>query len=282
MFSPFGYEDLAGYLPGAGSRVVGSGRTRRGRSETTASLPSSQNPAGQPLSGQIAQMCGDDTREVAGWPIERIQQLIMPTDEQRMALDDLANASVRAAQIIKTACPTSVAFTPTGRLAAMQQRIEAMAQAIDVVRSPLETFYGALTDEQKAQLNAANQTPEQQNARARGSLGLNCSATNAATRSGRGRRSSAAVRPNEAQLVRLNALQSAAAQAAEQLAASCPSELPVTPPARLAAVAKRLDVMLQAVKSVRAALDDFYGSLNDEQKAQFNLIGQPRTAQRQG
>ncbi len=276
MFSPFGYEDLVGYLPGAGSTVASGGRTRRGRSETTASLPS-----GQPLSGQIAQMCGDDSKEVAGWPIERIQQLIMPTDEQRAALDDLANASVRAAQIIKTACPTSVAFTPTGRLAAMQQRIEAMAQAVDVVRAPLEKFYGALTDEQKAQLNAANQTPEQQNARARGSLAQNCSATNAATQ-WPGPQIERAVRPNEAQLARLSALQSAAAQAAEQLAASCPSDLPVTPPARLAAVAKRLDVMLQAVKSVRAALGDFYGSLNDEQKAQFNLIGQPRTAQRQG
>jgi hypothetical protein len=274
LFSPFGYQDLAGYLPGAGGRVVSSARTRRGRSETTASLPPSQNPA-----GQIVHMCGDDTREVAGWPIDRIQRLIMPTDEQRMGLDDLANASVRAAQIIKTACPTSVAFTPTGRLAAMQQRIEAMAQAVDVVRSPLDKLYATLTDEQKAQLNAASQTPEQRNARPRGSLVQNCSAANAATQ-WPGPQIERAVRPNEAQLTRLSALQSAAAQAAEQLAASCPSDMPVTPPARLAAITQRLDVMLQAVKNVHAALDDFYGSLNDEQKAQFNLIGQPRIAQR--
>jgi hypothetical protein len=38
--------------------------------------------------------------------------------------------------------------------------------------------------------------------------------------------------------------------------------------------------MLQAVKMVRAALGDFYNSLSDEQKAQFNTIGQPRTANR--
>ena len=36
--------------------------------------------------------------------------------------------------------------------------------------------------------------------------------------------------------------------------------------------------MLQAVKTVRAALDDFYGKLNDEQKAQFEAIGPRRTA----
>jgi len=47
-------------------------------------------------------------------------------------------------------------------------------------------------------------------------------------------------------------------------------------------VAKRLDVMLTAVKSVRSALNDFYDTLSDEQKAQFNAIGRSRTAQRQG
>ena len=40
----------------------------------------------------------------------------------------------------------------------------------------------------------------------------------------------------------------------------------------------RLDTMLASVKNVRAALDDFYGSLSDEQKQQFNLIGRQQTA----
>jgi hypothetical protein len=52
----------------------------------------------------------------------------------------------------------------------------------------------------------------------------------------------------------------------------------VTPPARLASVSKRLDVMLQAVKDVRAALEDFYATLDDEQKAQFEAIGPRRSA----
>lgn len=259
IFSPFGFNDLAAYLPSGGSGG------RRTRSNVAAA------------SGQIAQMCGDDTREVAGWPSDRIQQLVSPDDQQRRSLDELADASVKAAQIIKTACPTSVAFTPTGRLAAMQQRIEAMEQALDVVRGPLDTFYGALTDEQKAKLNAANQAQAQPNARSRG-LAQSCT-TNAATEWPEAR-IEAAVQPNEEQKAKLKALQSAATQAAQQLAAACPSELPTTPPARLAAVSKRLDVMLQAVKIVRVPLDDFYGNLNDEQKAQFNRIGQSRTAQR--
>ena len=256
LFSPFAYNDLTGYLP-AGRRTRSNGTT-----------PSTA----------LAQMCGDDTKEVAGWPIDRIQQLVSPDDQQRMALADLASASTNAAQIIKTACPTSVAFTPTGRLAAMQQRIEAMEQAIDVVRGPLEKFYGALTDEQKAKLNSANQAPAQQKGRPRG-LAQNCATANA-TFQWPEARIEAAVRPNEAQQAKLKALQSAATQAADQLAASCPSELPTTPPARLTAVSKRLEVMRAAVKTVRGALDDLYGDLSDEQKAQFNRIGQLRTAER--
>jgi hypothetical protein len=35
--------------------------------------------------------------------------------------------------------------------------------------------------------------------------------------------------------------------------------------------------MLQAVKLVRPALEDFYATLSDEQKAQFEAIGPKRT-----
>jgi hypothetical protein len=52
----------------------------------------------------------------------------------------------------------------------------------------------------------------------------------------------------------------------------------MTPPARMAAVRKRLDTMLDGVKSVRTALEDFYATLNDEQKAQFEAIGPRRTS----
>ena len=77
----------------------------------------------------------------------------------------------------------------------------------------------------------------------------------------------------------LAALQNATAQAADLLKTSCVTNDPLTPPARLAAVGKRLDSMLQAVKIVSAALNDFYGTLSDEQKARFEAIGPQRTAQ---
>jgi hypothetical protein len=73
-------------------------------------------------------------------------------------------------------------------------------------------------------------------------------------------------------------LKDASAKAADMLKASCPTTEPITPPARLEAIANRLETMLQSVKIVRAGLDDFYGKLNDEQKAQFEAIGPARSA----
>ena len=81
------------------------------------------------------------------------------------------------------------------------------------------------------------------------------------------------VRPDDAQRTKLDALQSAMTQSADMIKAACPSDVPATPPARLAAVGQRLNAMLQAVGTVRPALADFYGSLSDDQKARFNTMG---------
>ena len=82
--------------------------------------------------------------------------------------------------------------------------------------------------------------------------------------------------PTDTQRTGLAALQNASAKAADVLAASCRIDEAATPSARLAAVGKRLDVMLEQVKLVRTALDDFYAMLSDEQKAQFEAIGPRR------
>ena len=88
----------------------------------------------------------------------------------------------------------------------------------------------------------------------------------------------ARLHPTEAQRGDLVALQDANAATADMLATSCPAEEAATPPARLAAAGKRLDTMLEAVKLVRSALDNFYATLSDEQKAQFEAIGPRRTS----
>jgi hypothetical protein len=74
----------------------------------------------------------------------------------------------------------------------------------------------------------------------------------------------------------LNELKAASIKAAETIASACPREIPDQPPARLELMEKRLDAMLQAVKTVRPAFDAFYAILTNDQKAALNRAGPRR------
>src|ERR1700726_1186679 len=104
IFAPYGHDDLAAYT---GLRPFGP-RHRR--------VP------------PLQQLC-DDSREIAGLPIDQIRQAVQPNEAQSAALDDLANALTSAAQMIRTSCPTRTALTAPDRLAVIQQRIGAMIKA---------------------------------------------------------------------------------------------------------------------------------------------------------
>jgi LTXXQ motif family protein len=235
-----------------------------------------------PPSGRLAQMCSEDSRDIAGMPIDPIQAAIAPNDVQRAALDDLANASVKAAAIIRAACPTQIALTAPGRLTAMRQRVEAMISAAGTVQPALQRFYDQLSDEQKTRLKAlAGDQPRTDAANNRTGLpAAGCSANQATMAEWPNAEIEARLHLTEAQRGSLADLQDATARAQQMLRESCPTgdQAAVTPPARLDAVHKRLEVILIAVKTVRAALDDFYAGLSDEQKAQFEAIGQHRAA----
>ena len=267
VFSPYGYDDYAGYIP------------PRGATATTGLAESQPNPGPNTSSApaQLAQMCGEDSNEIAGLPISQFRQAIQPNDEQQAALDDLAQASAKASRDIKAACPTQAGLTAPDRIAAMQTRIEAMISAVDTVQPPLEKFYGTLNDEQKARLTALRNGQRQGGtANAGDSLTQSCNAEQVTAWPTA--EIDRTVHPTEAQRDGLTALQNAAAKASDMLKTSCPTGTPLTPPARLAAVGERLNTMLQAVKTVRGPLDEFYAQLNDEQKAQFEAIGPERTA----
>jgi hypothetical protein len=80
---------------------------------------------------------------------------------------------------------------------------------------------------------------------------------------------------NEDQKRLLDDMRAAAKQASSVFKASCPAAnaFPLTPLGRLRAMTARLDATLQAVHTVRPALEAFYASLSDEQKERFNEIG---------
>ena len=105
------------------------------------------------LRQSIAQGCNEEAGEVTGWPINQIQAAVEPDQRQSQMLDDLGNAVVKAGDAIRAHCQTNVAFTPTGRLDQMHDRLGALVDAVNTVNPPLSSFYDSLNDEQKARFD---------------------------------------------------------------------------------------------------------------------------------
>lgn len=105
--------------------------------------------------GGMGTMCNPRGAGLAEWRMERIERLVNPNDAQRAALDNLRNASAKAAEIVAAACPREFPASATGRLELMEKRLDAMQQAIKTVRPAFDAFYATLNDEQKARVNTS-------------------------------------------------------------------------------------------------------------------------------
>jgi hypothetical protein len=93
------------------------------------------------------------------------------------------------------------------------------------------------------------------------------------------------IHPTGAAAAALDALSAAAFKASDIVQASCPSDVPLTPVARLDAAETRLEAMLQAVDTVRDPLAKFYGALSDDERQRFDAMGKagaPRAGFRAG
>jgi hypothetical protein len=235
------------------------------------------------LTQGMKQACDNEAAEVTNWPIDQIQQVVAPNDRQKALLNDFSNAVVKASNDITTHCPASVAFTPVDRLGQMEVRLQGLIGAVNIIEPPLTTFYDSLNDEQKARFNdmgaalgatAANGAPTAPSPQAEKAANPQQSCNSEQVMAWPTAKIEQTLQPTDAQKRKLQMMQSAATQAADMIKAACPSELPATPPDRLAAIGKRLQAQLEAVQIVEAPLKDFYASLSDEQKARFNNMGQ--------
>lgn len=271
IFAPYAATELAAYTAPQG---------RRARK-----IPSAQN------------IC--DASDPAGFPADRIAAAVQPNELQRTALDELATAWRAARDSIRAACPAELPATAPERLGLMRERLEAMIKATDALAAPLAKFEGLLDNGQKTKLEALAQDSLARERRAALAAGQQKNPQAAAAcEAGYDPRYDVQAQRQYEQLIqqqwpaadiastlkldevaraRLEVLQDTTLRTMETLSA-CPSKPEATPQARLAAVKARLETMLQAVKSVGDALDDFEADLSDEQKAGFEAIGPKRGA----
>jgi hypothetical protein len=283
-FWPYAYEDFydgmfGAYAMGYGGTYAAAGPTdgygggyARGSSARTANAGRSAY-ARDSLGGRSveADLCTGQTAGLTDWPTERIAQTVDPDDAQRAILDELRDATARALDIVRAACPTALPSTPTGRIEAMRQRLDAMLTAVRTVRPVVEKFYQSLNDEQKARFNALSPDNADQQ-QAQRNLTQVCGERASGIASVPLERIERAVQPDGAQRSALKELQNATSEAANLLSAECPTYRALTPVGRLQAMEQRLDAMLRAVQTVQPALENFYGSLGDEQKERFNRL----------
>ncbi|HET9644158.1 MAG TPA: Spy/CpxP family protein refolding chaperone [Burkholderiaceae bacterium] len=233
----------------------------------------------------LRQLCSNPAQGITAWPFADITRIIRPTAEQRGLLDQLKHAAAQASDVLKDSCSDRYALTPPDRLQAMINRISATLEAVRIVQPALEAFYNSLSDEQQARFNTLGpQLPS--SAQAQGPQEANASqeANNARSESCGARKTSlsqlpierikSVVHPTGTQREALDHLQTATDGAVRILQKACPDEVPVTPVGRLQAMEQRLSAMLQAADEVKPALDDFYASLNSEQKQRFNTLQQ--------
>jgi hypothetical protein len=256
MFGPYAYE---------GPDVVS--RVRYGRRGRIVRQPSTT----------AAVVCGAQVPALTNWPIEQISKTVEPNEVQQAALTEFKDATGRAMDTLRSACPDELPSTPPGRLAAMHKRIAAMLLAISVVQPPLQRFYESLNDEQKERFNTVNSQDQPARASRSGNrlvdLAQACGEDTIKATTMPSERIVQALKPTDAQRAALDSLNDATTKAAGLLKANCPKDQVLTPPGRVALMEQRLSAMLEAIKIVEPELDAFYGLLTDEQKARFNQLG---------
>ena len=193
-FWPYAYDDVYDGI---------FGRYAYGRAParvTAPALDGTVTTPGPAVAGPVAHavdVCRTDAAaNLTDWPIEQIALAVEPTDAQRAALDGLRAATAKALDVLKTACPNDLPSTPTGRIAAMQHRIDVMLLAVRTVRPALDAFYQTLSDEQKARFNAIS--PEEAAQSDERDLSQACNARAAGISSLPIDRIEQTVRPNEA------------------------------------------------------------------------------------
>jgi hypothetical protein len=119
--------------------------------------PWSMGPQVMGLAGRA--FCDERLARMAQWRLARIERAVRPTEAQRAAFEDFKSASLKAVETTRAACPTERFLTPTGRLEAAEKQLTARLEAVRTIRPALQTFYGALNDEQKARFNTLGRGP---------------------------------------------------------------------------------------------------------------------------
>jgi len=104
--------------------------------------------------GGFSALCNPRAAAQAGWGVEQIEKLVIPTGPQQAVLDELKAAVTKAADTSAGVCPAQIPRSSHERLAFLEKRLAALQEAVHIVVPAFEAFHASLNDEQKAKLDA--------------------------------------------------------------------------------------------------------------------------------
>jgi LTXXQ motif family protein len=194
----------------------------------------------------------------------RIARETMPTATQKPALQQLATALGQANGYLIKSCPRELPAQPVARLRLMDDQIDAIIMALNIVRPQLQAFERSLDDKQRGRLDGPPPS-------AAGGLMPACK-SNAASAGGSLSQLEQVVQPTDAQRPALDAVANAFNRAAVDLDASCTGVTPATALGRLEAIETRLDATWRAVLTIQVALANFQKQLTEEQVGRLNTL----------
>jgi hypothetical protein len=276
-------------------------RRRAAERDDAALRPGRNGPFGAVVE-KLIRGCGQQGAEFDNWPFDAIAQTVGADEGQRNALAALRGSAKKAAERLAADCPQDVPAPPSARLEAVEQGIDAALNGFDTLQPALQTFYGALDDEQKVRLyrdmaapaaSNAPQTSGRRDAReydrqayssqrnpwrkyasadrvaAAPGWGAVCEQFATVLRSWPVREIERDVRLSGLQRVAFYELVTASLKAADTLGSACPADTALTPVGRMETMRKRLAAVRAATAAIRPALMRFYEALDQGQKVRF-------------
>jgi LTXXQ motif family protein len=116
-------------------------------------VPSGEDQNEPPRRPDLSILCSERASAITNVPIRRMELAVRPDEVQRASLRALQDAIVQASELLKKDCPTYRPITPVVRIETMEQRLDTLLRATNIVQPSLQKFYGLLTDEQKERFN---------------------------------------------------------------------------------------------------------------------------------
>jgi hypothetical protein len=108
----------------------------------------------------LRSLCTQQAGGFVNLPVQRIEQVVQPNEQQQSMFGNLKRAAQNAADQLQSSCPTAIPQSPVERLDIVEGRLNTMVEATKSIRPDLESFYASLSDGQKARFNVMGPPPK--------------------------------------------------------------------------------------------------------------------------